>query len=385
MITALLGDLVQIRGGGTPDKAVSAYWGGSIPWVTVKDFKSTQIDDAIDSITPLGVASSATHVVAAGSLLVPTRMAVGKAAINTVDVAINQDIKALLPGPKIDVRYLLHVLVSKASELQRQATGATVKGITLDVLRRLEIPLPPLDEQRRLATVLDQANDLRRKRRAMIERLIAAPNAKFQEMFGDAVGSNARYPAVELNTVISPTRPITYGILKPGPDVRAGQAYVRVVDIKNGTVLTHQLRRTSPEIASQYRRSVLQAGDLLMSIRGHVGRMAFVPEEISGANITQDTARLAIVGANSTFVRWALGSPLGMRWLKNYVRGIAVQGINLGDLRKFPLIMPPRIEQDLFAEFVGEAEQARAAAEGHLVQLDALFASLQHRAFRGGL
>lgn len=92
-----------------------------------------------------------------------------------------------------------------------------------------------------------------------------------------------------LQELIQPDRPITYGILKPGPDVEDGVPYVRVVDIKNEQVLTDQLRRTTQEIASQYKRSQLIARDLLMSIRGHVGRMAIVPAAGSSANITQDT------------------------------------------------------------------------------------------------
>ena len=146
--TVSLGEIVEIKGGGTPDKSVESYWGGDIPWASVKDFKSAEITQTVDSITPLGVANSATNVIPAGSILVPTRMAVGKVAINAVDMAINQDLKALKLKAGVDTRYLLNALMAKAPSLEAQATGATVKGITLDVLRSLEIPLPPLEEQK---------------------------------------------------------------------------------------------------------------------------------------------------------------------------------------------------------------------------------------------
>ncbi|EKF39866.1 restriction modification system DNA specificity subunit [Nitratireductor indicus C115] len=162
---ARLGELVKIRGGGTPSKDIPEYWDGSIPWASVKDFKTTDITQTVDSITEAGVANSATSVIPAGSILVPTRMAVGKAAINAVAMAINQDLKALFPTPGVSVRYLLHALLANGPFLERMATGATVKGITLDVLRSLEIPLPPLDEQKRIAAILDKADQLRQKRR----------------------------------------------------------------------------------------------------------------------------------------------------------------------------------------------------------------------------
>jgi len=158
MKSVALGDIVEIKGGGTPDKSVEAYWGGKIPWASVKDFKTSEISDTQDRITVQGVQNSATNIIPAGSIIVPTRMAVGKAAINLVDMAINQDLKALRPKPGIDIRYLLHFLLTKGPDLERQATGATVKGITLGVLRSLIIPVPSLDKQKRIAAILDQAD-----------------------------------------------------------------------------------------------------------------------------------------------------------------------------------------------------------------------------------
>ena len=135
-----LGEIVEIRGGGTPSRSVEAYWGGPIPWATVKDFNSTCLDATLESITPEGVVNSATNIIPSGAIIVPTRMAVGKAAINSIDLAINQDLKALLPRENIDQQFLLHFLLSKARFLEDRAQGATVKGIKLDLLRSLEFP-----------------------------------------------------------------------------------------------------------------------------------------------------------------------------------------------------------------------------------------------------
>jgi len=111
MIVVPLGQLVTIKGGGTPNKAIHSYWNGTVPWATVKDFTSSEITATVDRITELGVKNSATNVIPAGAVIVPTRMAVGKAAINAIDLAINQDLKALIPGPLLDCRYLRHVLL----------------------------------------------------------------------------------------------------------------------------------------------------------------------------------------------------------------------------------------------------------------------------------
>src|SRR5690606_41460725 len=109
-----LGDYIQLLGGGTPSKDVEAYWNGDIPWVSVKDFKEDHITSTQDLITIEGVKNSATRIIPADTLLIATRMAVGKVAINTVDVAINQDIKAITCNKELFQEFIFYFL--KANE-----------------------------------------------------------------------------------------------------------------------------------------------------------------------------------------------------------------------------------------------------------------------------
>ncbi|EEO02103.1 restriction endonuclease subunit S [Vibrio cholerae] len=165
-----LGELVTIKGGGTPSKKIADYWGGTIPWASVKDLKSRVLLNTEDSITELGVVKSATNVIPKGTIIVPTRMALGKVAITGCDMAINQDLKALIivDNKQINQCYLARFLESKSSFIESEGKGATVKGITLDFLKSLEIPLPPLDEQKRIAAILDKADAIRQKRKQAI-------------------------------------------------------------------------------------------------------------------------------------------------------------------------------------------------------------------------
>ncbi len=167
-------------------------------------------------------------------------------------------------------------------------------------------------------------------------------------------------PTVQLQELVKPNRPVTYGIVKPGPDTPGGVPYVRVVDIQDGRILSDRLRRTTEKLAASYKRSSLQSGDLLISIRGHVGRMAFVPPELEGANITQDTARLSLgKRCIPNFVRWYIASPGAQRWIAERIRGVAVTGINLGDLRELPIPLPPLPEQNRIAAILDKADAVR--------------------------
>jgi len=251
------------------------------------------------------------------------------------------------------------------------------------LVRDLWVPLPPLPEQRHIAAILDQADALRAKRREALAQLDSLTQSIFIEMFGDPVENPRSLPVRRLVDLVDGARPITYGILMPGPDQETGVKYVRVVDMRNGGIDLSGIRTTTHAISSGYNRSLLKPGDLLMSIRGHVGRLAVVPKELEGANITQDTARFAITGADPVFVRECLRTPGFQRWMAKHTKGVAVRGINLGDVKLMPVIVPSAPEQQEFSR--------RAIAVGGLINVhraaladsDALFASLQHRAFAG--
>lgn len=291
------------------------------------------------------------------------------------------------PSPAIDAKYLSYFFQSSAywAQIRLRTKGAAQGGVNATSLSELEIPLPSLGEQRRIAAILDKADALRRKRKRVLELLDGLTQSIFMEMFGDPIENSKKFPTTPLEDVVSTSRKITYGILKPGPDQAGGIPYVRVVDIQNGKIEVAGLKRTTSKIAEEYRRSTLRTGDLIISIRGHVGRMAIVPDACDGANITQDTARLAIVSANVGFVKAQLETHSSKRWMDRRTKGAAVKGINLGDLRHFPVILPPRKLQDDFSKKMTAVQSALENSFRQHKDFDALFSSLQHRAFSGQL
>lgn len=103
-----------------------------------------------DTITDLGVKNSSTNIIPKNNIILSTRMGLGRCFINVVDMAINQDLKALIVDEKvIDKNYFFYVLKSKSELLQSMGSGTTVKGIRLDELKKIEIPLYPLKTQKK--------------------------------------------------------------------------------------------------------------------------------------------------------------------------------------------------------------------------------------------
>jgi type I restriction enzyme S subunit len=150
-----LGDVIEkLVGGGTPSRSNSEFWGNEIPWVTVKDFATFNPHQTQESITRIGLNNSASNLIPAGTLITATRMALGKAVVYEVDVAINQDLKALFLKPGNSVRFLYYWFEQHAEMIDMLGSGSTVKGISIAELRAISFPLVSLPEQTAIAAVL---------------------------------------------------------------------------------------------------------------------------------------------------------------------------------------------------------------------------------------
>lgn len=178
-----LGDILEkIVGGGTPSRTNTAFWGNEIPWVTVKDFATFNPQHSQESITRLGLRNSASNLIPAGTLITSTRMALGKAVVYAVDVAINQDLKALFLKPEASVAYLTYWFEHFGSLIDELGSGSTVKGISLVELRRFPFQAPPRAEQTAIAEVLSEMDGEMAVLEQRREKTRALKQAMMQEL-----------------------------------------------------------------------------------------------------------------------------------------------------------------------------------------------------------
>lgn len=352
-------------GGGTPSRQVAAYWNGSIPWASVKDFADggSTLHYTQENITAAGLRASASNLIPAGTPLVCTRMAVGRSASAPMPVAINQDVKAVSPANGTSSAYLLRLLQFVQPRAEAAAVGSTVKGIRIGDYLLIAVPMAPHEEQGRIADILDTLDTTIRQTEAIIEKLKQVKQGLLHDLLTRGIDANGElrppqsqaphlyedsrlgwipreWEAKALTELVDQRRPIVYGILMPGQRHEGGVPVVKVKDIVGGSILLDQLLLTSPAIDLEYKRSRLKPGDLLFTIRGSVGRTAFVPAQLEDANITQDTARIGIAGVDARFVREYLAMPSPVRFIATHTLGVAVQGINLRDVRRIPIAVP---------------------------------------------
>jgi len=186
--------LDNIVGGGTPSKLNLNYWGGDICWCSVKDmsFDTHYLSSTKDTITEEGLKNSTSNLIKQGTVITATRMGLGRVFINKVDMAINQDLKALIPNKKIDNLFLLWTIIYKREEILSMGRGATVNGITLDMLTDIQIALPPLNVQGKIANTMSTYDDLIENNQKQIKLLEEAAQRLYKEWFVDF-----RFPGYE--------------------------------------------------------------------------------------------------------------------------------------------------------------------------------------------
>ncbi len=303
------------------------------------------------------------------------------------DALLNQHIFRVLPdSQRVSKQYLRHMLVGAVNEMDRHVHGATMKHINRAEFLGTKIPLPSIEEQRRIASILDAADALRTKRRQALAKLGTLTQAIFIDMFGDPANNANRWPTEPLGELVERGTTVTYGIVQAGDEFLGGTPYIRTGDIVEGQIRPEGLRHTNPEIARRFPRSRVATGEIVMSIRATVGTLARVPPELDGANLTQGTARIAPgEKTDGSYLVEYLRNPATQQWIQRQVKGATFREITLTRLRELPVLVPPLKLQKEFSVRVESVARLASSGMHSISNLDSLFASLQHRAFRGEL
>lgn len=385
-----LSECCEIVSGATPSTSVDEFWDGDICWATPKDLSDLDghyIADTPRKLTKSGLASCAATILPPNSVLFSSRAPIGHTAINTVPMATNQGFKSLIPrGEQLDAKFLLHWLRHNRSHFEGLGVGATFKEVSKAIVSRVEISLPPLSEQRRIAAILDKVDALRTKRREALAHLDRLAQSIFVEMFGDPTSNPRGWERSRLDELVLEGDSINYGVVQPGEDVEHGVPLVRVGDLAAGQVQHHALKRIAPEIERAYQRSRLKGDEILVSCVGSVGVVALVSQRERGFNIARAVARIRVGRkVDREFIAAQLGTDAVQRYFTQELRTVSQPTLNIKQISETRMICPPLDLQREFASRVRAVRQARQLQVESSALTDALFKSAQHRAFLGVL
>lgn len=331
-------------------------------------------------------------LVRAGDILLTTSGSCGNVAFITSEPKMptlaTNFVRVLRVDPKrTDAKFAFHYLRTQRfrDQIAPFVRGATIKNLSVEsAFAAAHMPVPPLEEQRRIAAILDEADALRAKRRQALAHLDDLTQSIFLDMFGTALATRERVPLKTLTEVITKgTTPTSVGL----KFTDAGVPFLRVQNLVRGTVRFGTGDLFINAGAHQtLARSHVHPGDLLVSIAGTIGRCAVVPDDSPEMNCNQAVALVRLI--DRAVAPWV------MAWLSTgdakAQMGAAsvtatISNLSLGQLGALQVPTVSRAEVDLFRDRLAAVHRANEIAAANSASLEALFQSLQARAFRGDL
>ena len=368
---AKLGDVFNLQMGKTPARANLAYWtDGTNEWVSIADLSSYEkyVEGTKEKITDLAVQESEIKKIPANTVIMSFKLSLGKTAITKTPVYTNEAIMAFLPSGKYDVYpdYFFYFFSGKdwSEGANRAVMGATLNKATLS---NIEIDVPPLDEQRRIAAILDKVTDLINKRRAQLDKLNLLVKSRFVEMFGD-IADEEKVTMAEICTII------TDGTHQPPKFVSVGIPFLFVSNIVTNEICYDAEKFISEDTYRELiKRTPIEIGDILLSTVGSYGHPAVVKTDkpfCFQRHIAYLKPNVNMV--DSEYLHSAILSADVQKQIDERVKGIAQKTLSLSEIRKIKLQLPPIKHQRQFFFFVEQINKSKLKLQQSLDNLETL-------------
>ena len=380
--------------GGTPSRANASFYQGHIPWVKSGELRECVILKTEENITEEAINESSAKMVPSGAILMAMYGAtVGRLALLGIDAATNQAICNIRPDRNVaDTGFVYRALEAKVPELISKAAGGAQPNISQDTIRKTRVFLPPLDEQKRIAAILDKADALRRQRRQALALLDSLTQSIFLEMFGDLIENAKSFPAGRISDWVADFE--TGKNLAPDRD-NSEPLSNRVLKVSAVTSGRFNPEESKP-LPMKYvvpSHHFVRFGDLLFSRANTselIGATALVSQQCERLVLPDKIWRFIWKGENPpnpVFIHGLFSSAPFRAALSKRATGTSGSMKNISKKKVLGIAcgIPTRGLQDEFAHKVNKLGQARDFCEQQLSAIETGFASLQHRAFSGQL
>ncbi|MGO3751658.1 MAG: restriction endonuclease subunit S [Peptoniphilaceae bacterium] len=388
-----LDQLVEVKGGGTPLRRKKEYWeNGEIPWVKISDIKGSRVHITEEYITKEGLDNSSAKLIEKGSIIYTIFATIGKAALLEIDATTNQAIVGLelKESNIVDKFYLLYFLQSIEGEMKKQSRGVAQNNINIGIVKQIKIPVAPINIQKQIVEVLDEAQSLIDNRKEQIKLLDDLIESIFYDMFGDPVKNDKGWEVKALGDL---TSKIGSGSTPRGGKTsykEEGISLIRSMNVYDGEFHNKGLAFIDEEQAIKLNNVEVLERDVLINITGaSINRACIVPNSILPARVNQHVSILRAKKdlINSRYLVNLLISAKFKRKLYNIATssGATREALTKGDLEKLEILTPPIQLQNQFADKVEQIESQKQLLEESLKLLEDNYDSLMQRAFKGEL
>lgn len=359
----------ELVNGGTPDTKAEAYWRGDIPWITGADFSKQKVIAARRHITQEAVRSSTTNVLPKGSILIVTRTGVGKLAIAPFDLAISQDITGLIPDTnRVHPEYLFWALNMLVPQLKATHQGTSINGVLRSDLEAFALPLPPKQEQKKIAEILsaieasiEKAAAAAQATRKLKQGLIQEVFVRMPRQYGWKMSSIGDCTSINVEAL---------GEATP-PDSRF--RYIDISSVDNrGTI--SEMREVVFKAAPSRARRVVRSGDILVStVRPYL--MAFTKIDDAPENLIASTGFAVLnpkLMVDGDFLYQFIRSDRFVNFLVERMTGSNYPAVNAGDVAMCPIPLPELGEQRAIGQRLLAVDRAILQSEAACERMEVL-------------
>jgi type I restriction enzyme, S subunit len=372
-----LGGICSIIMGQAPPGSACNKHGNGVPLVKAGEFGDRRPVIREWTTTPLKMAR-------ADDVLVCVVGATAGKVNQGADCAIGRSVAAIRPDAReVLSDYLYRVMSTQVGRLRSGSQGLAQGVITREMLADLRVAVPPLDEQRRLAAILDQADALRAKCRHALAHLAALNQSIFLDMFGDRRAIMAKWPTKSLGELLQFLTSGSRGWAKYYSD--SGQPFLRIQNVRRDALVLDDIALVDAPDTAEAKRTTVKPGDVLLSITADLGRTAVVPADLGTAFINQHLSILRTSSVAPEYLSTFLASEAGQAQILGRNRQGVKAGLNFDDIRSLEIPLPPRELQEEFVNLVHSIRKQRDAMTDMAARSEDLFRSIQARAFVGQL
>ncbi len=319
-----------------------------------------------------------------GDVLISVRAPVGPTNLCQEVSCIGRGLGAIRAMPKkLDSLYLIHFLRGHESKIASLGRGSTFSAITRGDLEDIEIPLPPLAEQKRIAAILDKADSIRRKLQQSLRLSDDFLRSVFLDMFG--TDKSPKCERVPLGSFLEFMTSGGRGWSKYYAP--SGARFIRSLDVQMNEIGEKDVAYVAAPNNAESKRTRVFEDDVLLTITGSlIGRVARAPKELAGAYISQHVAILRLgKGLDPEFLARFLSMDEGQRLVQKSQYGQTKPGLNFDQIRRFTVPLPSVTLQKRFVEIANRVNESSMKSRTLMSESENLFSTLQQRAFRGEL
>ena len=376
---AKLGDICTIQSGGTPSRHNKIYWqNGTIHWVKISDIKDKHLHTTEEFISEFGLENSSAKIFPAGTILYTIFATLGEVSILDIDAATNQAIAGIqIKSDKVDRDFLYYFLTSLKPTISNIGRGVAQNNINMSILKEIEVPLPPLDEQRKIAAVLDKISDLIAKRRQQLDKLDEMVKSRLVEMFGDPVSNSLDLPLLSLSQLGEFGRGVSKHRPRNAPELLGGKyPLIQTGEVANSKLYISSYENTYSELGFKQSK-MWKSGTLCITIAANIAKTAILtfdacfPDSVVGFTANEKT--------NNIFIHYWFG--FFQQILEAQAPESAQKNINLKILNELKVIVPSIELQNQFAAFVEQTEKTKATIGESLEKLETLKKALMQEYF----